>query len=563
MSQAPVKIAIALSVLCLFASIAFYVSSTRDEDATSSAPADTSKSSANVKVGSGSFGQGHAIHDGSGNDGLPVADQIDGAPGSQLDDAEADDHSTEALIAGRIVAQGELPADAVIYLVKVKSFDPPEDESEPDVSDDNAIPDSEDVDPDDAAEPEVSAQQLEQQMHEAQASGDREAFLEKRALLKAEFGKQVTMDGVVSEAVAQEEPVSGGLRDAVDPDEEEGEHAIDEGDDVEPIYADENGEFESYVSPGEYKLIVRAEGYLPVQLEGITVHAGEEARGLMIELQKGFQVGGYVSVEDRATIPDGIAVTLEGEGYRLTAYTDENGTFSFDGLPQGSFKVRAFDPSVGSASTEARAGDTAVSLAMKLKHLSGTLLDKHGQPLANADVVVRGNSVGSQQDRDPYGPIDGLSGEEEDDTPQLVEEQYGLTDENGHFEVPVASEGGVNVSAEYDGAFAFAKDVSSDTSNLNLRLEDGLDVKVRATPKDPEGGEGWVEIAPVDPGTGFETQAFSMAQGEITFHVPPGVPYLLYPDGNAQLELAGNLPPTVKVVSGPPEEEYEKNAQVY
>lgn len=495
MSQWPVKAAIALSVLCLLASIAFFVESTRDEPVTAAQNVQEQSAPSKKNHGKGVSGFSSFVpstQQTQGEDG-PVFEEVSAQ--DDLDDLPLSEDAWEGTIEGRVVVRDGLPDDAIVYLVQVKSFEEP------------------------VTEPERMSD-------------------EERELL-----------GYGSEEPEQERGgLRGGILQIPEDAEAEGEYA--EGPYIDPVYPDENGDFTAWVTPGEYALIARAPGCLPVKVDGITVQKAEKVKGVMLELEQGLHVTGYVRSEEKI-IAD-VAVTLQGEGYSLIRYTDETGAFDFDGLPPGRFTVRAADPDAGAAQRDVRGGETNVSLDLRFMTISGTVIGDDGKPVADVEVASHQTDAAAVVvDRDPYGNIDGApDGTEEGEA--YPENQYAVTDENGNFELEVARDSKATlVVTDGAGLYASAEQVEPGARGVTLRLAKppSFKVKVALKPEYRDQTGGYVELYPENDDS-ISGQSFNLEDspnGEFTFDAPKGVQWLLATDPTVEVQPVGSLPANVKL----------------
>lgn len=518
MSERIVKIAIALSLFCLLASAVFYVSSVSDdpvgEPSAKSTLAEKVKQPKQRGRGSESF-ELPAREDVASSEVSSVDETFSGSETYEEEEEVPTLADDEGLVAGGVFLKNKdaLFEDVQLYLIQVKAFDVP-------------------ASADEADEEEVAVEEAEEPVVEVFTSGE-------IALAEGLAAEPEELDEVIAEVSDESEEI-GTAEDAEFDSEEQY---------LDPIYVDEAGGFERIVAPGEYKLIARAPGHLPVAVEGIIVNPREEVRGIVLELDEGLKVSGYVRTEDAAPQEE-IEVTLEGEGYRQTRYTDGEGSFEFTDLPKGAFKVSAFDPTAGKAEAFARAGETTVSLRLGFHELTGMVVDELGMPVAEVEVVGRSSyQMPPSVDRDPYGTIDGIS----DPPPQELranEEQYAVTDEAGRFTMKMAGDGKVALSVQsYDGQSAFVKDVDASSRGVQLRLSRGAELKLMVTEIPAGVRDVFVELEPIANEEEDELPFYSQSQasngGELTFYVPSGVKWMLRHDGQARVEPMGALPSNV------------------
>ena len=172
----------------------------------------------------------------------------------------------------------------------------------------------------------------------------------------------------------------------------------------------EEGTFETEpLSPDDYSLFVRAEGYAPSMTEGIEVKSGETAR-VEIKLGPPATIAGKVSSEKGLTPVSGarIALLKEREEEIFTfgfgfddrdllgepVLSDDTGAFRIYGLPVGKFRLKVAHPDFAEETKPvelAKEGETVrVEFILKKgRTISGTVRDgATSSPIAGAVVTI-------------------------------------------------------------------------------------------------------------------------------------------------------------------------------
>ncbi|MBK7863987.1 MAG: carboxypeptidase regulatory-like domain-containing protein [Archangiaceae bacterium] len=209
------------------------------------------------------------------------------------------------------------------------------------------------------------------------------------------LGENVVLSGrVMPEQGASPEGVHLVLEPACLTDDAPCESEVVEG------WADETGEFSIVLSPGVWNLAARAEGYLPAHEEGLLLTRGEELGDLVLTLQRGERIVGSVAQEGEAA-PD-VSLVITGNGYTRTAFTDEWGRFAVEGLPRGTYTVRAFGDAWGGDQQTVSTG-SSVSLNLERREkVFGRVLDARGFGVEGLTVYSDRQTLPLPDDRDPY-----------------------------------------------------------------------------------------------------------------------------------------------------------------
>ncbi|MHB8875052.1 MAG: carboxypeptidase-like regulatory domain-containing protein [Myxococcaceae bacterium] len=380
---------------------------------------------------------------------------------------------------------------------------------------------------------------------ELEAPAPEEAVLRGRvavALGELPEGTRVYLTGVATRLPPDEEalePDEGAAGDEGE-DEDDEELASDEEEDLgvtdeQEVY--EGGEFEFFVQPGQYQLLARAPGHLPAVLQDLKVSAGDDVRGLFLDLRAGLSIKGSVSSEGEPQ--DGVPVVAEGEGFRITAFSDEEGNFEIAGLAPGSYQVRAFVEFLGGDERQALAGGQVALELARRGRLSGKVVDERGFAVAGAAVF--GVAYGADEDgvdQDPYGEVEnegdyggmGMSG----CGPAPSCRELATTDSSGGFEIEVAQGALLALGASSGDARAAVEGVRTDARDVVLTLHRAAPVRLTLTAADGKPSAGRVYMA-------TETGRFDFASGELTAGADGKVVYFPWADVPTTLRAEGGL----------------------
>ncbi|MFH0943925.1 MAG: sigma-70 family RNA polymerase sigma factor [Planctomycetota bacterium] len=165
---------------------------------------------------------------------------------------------------------------------------------------------------------------------------------------------------------------------------------------------------------GRYRVRVEAPGYAAGWTPTFDLNGGEAVGLVVVSLERGGQVNGVVVRVTEETPVAGVLVTLmtpaskgyasarnihgvlvrdDYEGKRFTS-TAEDGTFSFDGLPNGRYLIRVSGEQIPGEHTglfELARGAPPVTLRIELPiggSVTGTLLGQEGKPVPGRAVVA-------------------------------------------------------------------------------------------------------------------------------------------------------------------------------
>ncbi|NVB79269.1 MAG: sigma-70 family RNA polymerase sigma factor [Kofleriaceae bacterium] len=199
------------------------------------------------------------------------------------------------------------------------------------------------------------------------------------------------------------------------------------------------------VSAGTWRLTATAGEYAPVTSVPLTVDGVHAKTGVELRLTSGAVVRG--TVIDKAGKPvAGADVSVVAQGFvtwrpRRQAFTDDSGTFTIGGLARRPVDVVAWHESGASAIVPAdltaeREKDLKIVLDVT-GAITGTVVDKTGQPIGDAQVVAEPDWSGGTADRAAFG-VRGV--------------QEAVTDQGGAFTFPGLPDGSYRVRAARPGA---------------------------------------------------------------------------------------------------------------
>ncbi len=176
---------------------------------------------------------------------------------------------------------------------------------------------------------------------------------------------------------------------------------------LEFVDLDDDGAFAGEFEAGDYRLVARANGFLPTVVEGLTLSPGEEVRGIDVELAPGLSVSARVTIEGESS--SDVQTELEGQGFRRISQTEEDGKVHFDGLPPGEYLLRAFRAGEGSAEALVSAGGEEATLALAQPgQLLVEVAYENGLPAVGVHVLVVEALLGVAENVDPHGTESGL-----------------------------------------------------------------------------------------------------------------------------------------------------------
>jgi hypothetical protein len=310
----------------------------------------------------------------------------------------------------------------------------------------------------------------------------------------------------------------------------------------EPVETDADpvtGEFVATLYAGTWNIVARANGYLPAVETGLTVIAGEELAELPMTLERGEHVRGRVVV-DGEPISDVEVVTI-GQGYTRHGITDERGRFQIDGLPKGTFTVRAYTEEVGGDEATVTSGGTVeLSLGHRQK-VRGRVIDSRGFPVEGALVFSEYTTV-RVDDADPFSgtsfDLAPMSSQGCEPEPSCY--RRAVTDAAGRFEVAGAPGEVVTLGAQLGDRFAVLG-VVDPQAQPQVELALHAVTRVQLLDADNQPYEGILGISPAP--SFFRDLPRSSSDGWLS--IPHGTEEIYLPEG---FHLAGELPAKMQVV---------------
>jgi hypothetical protein len=200
----------------------------------------------------------------------------------------------------------------------------------------------------------------------------------------------------------------------------------------------ETGDFEIQVPPGDYAIVARAEGLLPAGERGLKLSSGETVEGLMLTLTEGFHIRGMVYNEGAPEA--GVRVVANGQGFSRSGFTDDQGRFEIEGLPDGEFDVRAYVSFTGGDEKTVHSGGSVTLDLGHRERVRGRVLDAHGFPAEGvtiaSDFVVTHYEPNSDPWPDEGGDYDGMDSHGCGPTPDCY--SRAVTGADGRFELETA-----------------------------------------------------------------------------------------------------------------------------
>jgi RNA polymerase sigma factor (sigma-70 family) len=208
------------------------------------------------------------------------------------------------------------------------------------------------------------------------------------------------------------------------------------------------------VSAGTWRLTATAADYAPTTSMPITVD-GERARsGIELRLSADAIVRGIVQDKSGAPVP-AADVSVVVAGYvpwraRRQAFTDASGKFTISGLAPRAVDVVAWHDSGASAIVPADLAakrEQTVTLTLDVSGaITGTVVDKAGQPIGDAQVIAEPDWTGGTADRAAWS-VRGV--------------QETVTDQAGAFRFTGLPDGSYRVRAARPGASEAALELST------------------------------------------------------------------------------------------------------
>ena len=153
---------------------------------------------------------------------------------------------------------------------------------------------------------------------------------------------------------------------------------------------------------GEYRVSVRASGYATA-IRQISVRGSNRPLSLVIRLEPGIDLSGQVVDSEGAGVSEARVTLMDGRrgvagGVVLdSAWSEADGTFRFTAPPSAKIFVTAhhfhFAPARSDLVTVAEGASARVRVVMKAgAELDGSVVDRHGSPIASARVTVESDA---------------------------------------------------------------------------------------------------------------------------------------------------------------------------
>lgn len=313
-------------------------------------------------------------------------------------------------------------------------------------------------------------------------------------------------------------------------------HLVFQSDDGQVLEADTSsttGEFAIQLPPGTWRIVARSDGYLPAYEEGFVVSPGEELSDLLMTLERGERITGSVVADGQPV--ESVFVTAENGDWVRTVLTDASGRFALEGLPRGTFTVRAYAAGTGGDEQQASTGSSVHLTLGHRQKIRGRVLDARGFPVEGADVFTDYTPI-DVVDMDPYPsvgiPVGGLGAHGCGPSPRCYQRM--TTGADGRFEVETAPGQTLSIGASRDDAFAHVLDLAPG-ADVDLVLEQGLRVQVVDADRKPVAGAELV-ATPLPPF--FARQLHTDAAGWVTL---PGQ-HFSQVEAGPELFVLGDVP---------------------
>ena len=148
-----------------------------------------------------------------------------------------------------------------------------------------------------------------------------------------------------------------------------------------------------------------------------------------------------------------------GQGQRFSSQTDENGSYTLQGLTDGNYQVNVAGPGVGYRKAFTVSGDTPGDIVLPGVTVTGTVVDgSTSQPIESVSVQAE---TGAQT--------------------QAVSMKRAVTDSNGNYSIDDVDPGNYQVTARKTGYQLKTQSLSvgTDTAQLDFALQPGTGVQIR------------------------------------------------------------------------------------
>lgn len=208
------------------------------------------------------------------------------------------------------------------------------------------------------------------------------------------------------------------------------------------------------VSAGTWRLTATAGDRAPVTSVPLSVDGQHARSGVELVLSAGAVVHGTVVDATGAPVA-GAQIAVVARGFvdwrpRRQAFSDADGTFAITGLARRAVEVVAWHDSGASAIAAVdlvATRDATVKLALDIRgELSGTVVDRTGQPVGDAQVIAEPDWTGGTADRAAWS-VRGV--------------QQAVTDQAGAFHFAGLPDGAYRVRAARPGASESALELAA------------------------------------------------------------------------------------------------------
>lgn len=236
------------------------------------------------------------------------------------------------------------------------------------------------------------------------------------------------------------------------------------------------GEFAIAVGPGTWRLVARAEGFLPATEDGLSLTPGEELGDIVMLLEKGERISGTVVHEGQPI--EGTKVVAFTDDWVRTTLTDDLGHFAIEGLPPGTYTVQAYSGTMGGDEKRASAGSTVHLDLGHREKVRGKVVDARGMPVEGVAIYSDYDPI-ERTDSDPFpasgNGVFGLGTHGCGPFPGCYQRM--TTGPDGRFEVDAAVGERIVVGARIGNRYALSTEVDPG-SDVVLELREPLRLRV-------------------------------------------------------------------------------------
>ncbi len=172
--------------------------------------------------------------------------------------------------------------------------------------------------------------------------------------------------------------------------------------------ADDEGKFQMQVSPGDYAIHASDRERSSAMLEPITVAPGETVAGLELTLTGSAWLRGRVVAADGAPTSASIGVFRPGETVEIVSlYAEEDGHFEVGSMPDGPLELVASRLGYrASLKIDHPASDLVLRMPADQRNIVVTVVDTHGSPVKDAEVVVSSGRLDLSMPTDDDGKVE-------------------------------------------------------------------------------------------------------------------------------------------------------------